>query len=273
MRKLILLFLISCFGFSSTAQLQEENFDATSIPSGWTATSGPTGCTWQFGVTNTLIGSGFTTPASFASGGVIFDDNACGGFVDNYVELEGPAIDLIAANVATAAVELTYSHQTFSNSGNFMVDVWDGTAWQNILFVTGDMPASNTGTNATVTIDVTAFINDAFKVKFIYDDENTLTYGVGIDHYTLQNTATVSVQDLVDVGFNYSPNPVTDGVLTLRADEDISLVNVYNTIGQKVLSKKPATSTSRLYIDRLPNGVYLVQVEVGEKNGTFKIIK
>ena len=273
MRKVILLCILCCIAWISNAQIQEENFDASVIPEGWSATSGPTGCTWQFGYSGSLIGSGYTNPASFSSGGVIFNDNSCGSFVNNYVELEGPSIDLIAQSVSTAAIELIYNHQTFSNSGNFMVDVWDGTVWQNVLLVDGDDTAPNSGSNQSVSIDVTAYINNAFKVKFIYDDENTFTWGIGIDHYTLLNTTTASIEDLVSVGFNYSPNPVTDDILTLRADENIAIVNVYNTIGQKVISKKPVASESKLYMDHLPDGVYLIQVEVGDKNGTFKVIK
>ncbi|MDY7395014.1 T9SS type A sorting domain-containing protein [Aureibaculum sp. 2210JD6-5] len=273
MRKAILLYMLYCACQISNAQIQEENFDAASIPSGWSATAGPTGCTWEFGYTGSLIGSGFSNPASFSSGGVIFNDNSCGSFVDNFVELEGPAIDLIAANVVSAAIEIVYNHQAFGNSGNFMIDVWDGSIWQNVLFVNADDPAPNTATNQTTTIDVTAYINNAFKVKFIYDDENTYTWGVGIDHYKLLNTATASITDLAEVGFIYSPNPVTNNVLLLKADENISVVNIYNTIGQRVLSKKPVALESKVFMDNLPNGVYLVQVEIGERNGTFKIIK
>lgn len=265
--------MLCCLSFISSAQLQEEDFNATTMPNGWSATSGPTGCTWQFGYSGSLIGSGFYTPSNFPSGGVIFDDNSCGGFVNNYIELEGPEIDLVAENIVSAAIELTYNHQTFSNSGNFMVDVWDGTTWQNVLLVDGDTPAANTGINKTEVIDITAYINNNFKVKFIYDDENTLTYGVGIDHYKLINTATVSVDELISEGFKYAPNPVTGNILTLNAKENISLVNVYNTIGQKVITKKPDRLESKVYMDNLPNGVYLVQVKIGTKKGTFKIIK
>lgn len=273
MKKVFLLYTLCCMCLISYGQIHEEDFNAKSIPSGWTATSGPTGCSWQFGVTKSLVGSGFFTPASFPSGGVIFDDDACGGFTNNYVELKSPTINLVAENIVSAAIELTYNHQTFSNSGNFMVDVWDGSAWQNILFVDGDMPAPNSGNNKTSIIDVTNHINNAFKVKFIYDDENSYTYGVGIDHYKLINTATVGVQELVDVGFNYSPNPVIDDILTLRANENISLITIYNAIGQKVISKRPKTATSKVFMDQLPKGVYLMHVAVGQKNGAFKIIK
>ncbi|MCF6346890.1 MAG: T9SS type A sorting domain-containing protein [Flavobacteriaceae bacterium] len=276
MKKLNLLYILFCVGFISNAQIQEENFNGNSLPSGWSATTPTSGCTWQFGYTGNLEGSGSgSSPiyASFASGGVIFNDDDCGLDKNNYIELEGPTVDLVAANVVSAGIELVYNHQTFGVSGNFMVDVWDGSTWQNVLFVDADDTAPNTGTSQTANIDVSAYINSSFKVKFIYDDENTLTWGVGVDNYKLLNTATANIGDLVDLGFNYYPNPVVDDVLTLQANEEISIINVYNMIGQKVIAKKPITLESKLNMENLPEGMYIVNVAIGKKEGSFKVIK
>jgi len=276
MKKLNLIYILFCVGFISNAQIQEENFNDATMPTGWSGTSGPSGCTWEFGYTGNLRGSGSGTNgiyASFATGGVIFDDNICGEFVNNNIELVGPSVDLVTANVISAGIELVYNHQTFGNSGNFMVDVWDGSAWQNVLFVDGDDTPPNTGTNQTKNIDVSAYINNAFKVKFIYDDENTQTWGLGIDNYKLLNTATANIGDLIDLGFNYYPNPVVNDFLTLQANENISVINVYNTIGQKVIAKKPVTLESKVNMRNLPVGIYIVNVAIGQKEGSFKIIK
>ncbi len=272
MKKLNLLYILFCVGFISNAQIQEENFNGNSLPSGWSATTPASGCTWEFGYTGNLEGSG-PNHASFSSGGVIFNDDDCGSGQNNYIELEGPTIDLVAANVVSAGIEIVYNHQSFGTSGNFMVDVWDGSAWQNVLFVDADDTASNTGTNQTKNIDVSTYINSTFKVKFIYDDENTLTWGLGIDNYKLLNTATANIDDLVDLGFNYYPNPVVNDVLTLQANEEISIINVYNMIGQKVIAKKPVSFESKLSMENLPEGMYIVNVAIGKKEGSFKVIK
>ena len=273
MKKLNLLYILFFVSFTINAQIQKESFNGNTLPAGWTATTPASGCTWEFGYTGSLKGSGFSNPASFATGGVIFDDDACGANMNNLIELESPAVDLVAAGVISADVKIVYNHQTFANDGNFSVDVWDGSAWQNILFVDGDSPAQNTGLNQTSTIDVTPYINNAFKVKFIYDDQNSLTWGVGIDDYQLLDTAVAGIEDLISTGFSYYPNPVTDNILTLKANEDISLVNIYNTIGQKVIAKKPTALESKINLQHLPEGVYIVQVAIGRKEGSFKIIK
>ena len=273
MKKLNLLYIL-IFGacLITSAQIQEENFNGTSLPAGWSVTSSPSGCNYQFGYTGGMLGSGFTNPASFQSGAAYYIDDGCpdNGYI---VELEGPSVDLLTAGVTSIAIEIVYNHQTFSNDGDFLVDVWDGESWQNVFLVDGDTPKQNTGINQTSTIDVTSYINANFKVKFVYDDENSLTYGIGIDDYKLIDTATAGIEELVNVGFNYYPNPTVNDVLTLHANEDISMVNIFNIIGQKVIAKKPIALESKIQMENLPSGVYIVQVTVGAREGSFKVIK
>ena len=273
MKKLNLLYIL-IFGtcLITSAQIQEENFNATSLPAGWSVTSSPSGCNYQFGYTGGMLGSGFTNPASFPSGAAYYIDDGC---VDNgyFVELEGPVVDLSTEGVTSVAIEITYNHQTFSNDGDFLIDVWDGSNWQNVFLVDGDTPVQNSGVNQTSTIDVSSYINSNFKVKFIYTDENSLTYGIGIDDYKLLDTATAGIEELAAVGFNYYPNPTVNDVLTLHAEENISVINIYNVIGQKVIERKPVAHESKIQMENLPSGVYVVQVAVGAREGSFKIIK
>ena len=268
-----ILLYIAFFSFITiNAQIQDETFSSTTIPSGWSATNS-TNCSWQFGYTGSMPGAGYSNPTTFSTGAAAFIDDSCSD--DGYtVQLVGPAIDLISQGVISAAIEVVYNHQTFGNDGNFTIQVWDGEAWQTVLFVDGDSPtASNTGQNATATIDVTSYINSTFKVKFIYEDQNQLTWGLAIDNYKLLNTATAGTEELLSKGFSYYPNPIVNNLLTLSALEDISLVTVYNSIGQRVLLTKPLKTQSEIQMDNLSAGVYMVHVVIGTKQGSFKIIK
>lgn len=254
------------------AQLQEESFDGTTLPTGWVANASPNGCTWQYGFTAKIPGSG-TPQASFASGGAIFDDNAC---VDKsnagLIELEGPAVD--ATSVSSLGIEVTYNLQEFFGFGEFEIEVWDGNAWQNVFNANVDSPDDNTGQNSiTSNIDVSAYINNAFKVKFIYNDEDDRSWSLGIDHYKLLNTATAGVEELLAAGFSYYPNPVIENSLNLNANETISAVKVYNVLGQKIIESKPNKTSSAVPMTNLPTGTYIVNVAIGEKKGSFKVLK
>ncbi|PIE49079.1 MAG: hypothetical protein CSA39_04515 [Flavobacteriales bacterium] len=279
MRKYYLTLLSICFAILLHAQLQEENFNAAAMPSGWTATTTPSNCEWVFGYTGNVPGSGVKKPASCPSGAALFNDNynaadptSC---QDNgySVSLMGPEIDLVSNNTTSAAIEIIYNHQAFGYDGNFKVEVWDGTAWQNILTETTDVPPRNTGQNKTRLIDVSNYINSAFKVKFIYEDENTLSYGVAIDNYKLINTATADIPELRGTHFNFHPNPVTDGILNLKAKEKITSVSVFNLVGQQLIYQRPSKLKTEINLSHLADGVYLVQVEIGDKKGTFKVLK
>lgn len=277
MKNILYILIFACGCFLSQAQIQQEDFNAATIPAGWSSTN-TSACDWQFGFTAALPFTGTTNPSVFATGGVIFDDNGCGAGIANRLELEGPEVDLVAANVTSAAIEIVYNHQAFAGDGDFIVEVWDGSTWQNVLTVDDDAPAFGSGVNQTSTIDVTAHINSAFKVKFIYDDEhnpptNNISLGVGIDNYQLLDTATASIDELLAEGFSYYPNPVIENNLTLNAKEVISDIIVYNVLGQTVYQSQPNALKSDVQMSHLPVGSYIINVAVGEKKGTFKILK
>ncbi len=272
MKKLSYIYILVCVGFMANAQLQQEDFNGSSMPDGWSATQTEGGHNWEFGYTGNLKGSGIQNPASFESGGIVFNDYASGDFNHNVITLSSPAIDLKAKNIADASIELTYNLRTFANDGSFKVNVWDGDVWQNVLTVSEDTNAKNSGENKTSIIDVTDYINSEFKVQFIYDDENSLTWGLGIDNYKLTGVVSSGVDGLESIGFSYYPNPVNNQ-LTLLSSKEISNVNIYNILGQLIVTNKPAVLESKLDLQHLAVGTYMVQVTVGGKKGIFKIIK
>jgi len=257
----------------ANAQIQKEDFNSTDLPKGWSITQAKSGCTWKFGYKGKIIGSGFQNPASFPSGGVIFNDYICGDFKNNIIELISPVVNLTENKVIASTIELTYNLQTFSSDGNFKINIWDGDAWQNVWLDSEDTKANDNGKNKTISIDVSQYINSAFRVKFIYDDEGSLTWGLGIDDYKLTGIEASKVEGLESIGFNYYPNPVVNDELTLVSSENITIVNVFNSLGQRVISKKPLALQSKLQMQNLNSGAYFVTVLIGETEGSFKIIK
>jgi len=266
MKKLNLLYIFCCLSLLTQAQIQEENFDTDTLPDGWSVNTS-TECSWKFGHTENLPFINPATPVKLNSGSVIFNDNKCGPFINNVLELQSPEVDLSTAGVFRASIEIVYNHQAFVNSGIFMADVWDGNEWKNVLTVSDDSPAKGSNDIATTsTIDISDYINSAFKVRFVYDDENSRTFGVAIDNYKLINTAKGSG------GFVYYPNPVIDD-LNIRARENISKIIVYNAIGQLVMSRRLNELATKLEMGTLASGMYLVQLEAGTVKENFKVFK
>ena len=126
----------------------------------------------------------------FATNAAIFDDDAAGGGDDNTNELYSPVYDMTGA--ATASLSFEYSMQAFATFGTLDVSVWDGAAWQQILFVDVDTPPT-----VFPTMDVLPFANSAFQVRFTYDDEDFFAWGAGVDNFQLDFDVPATPLDVV----------------------------------------------------------------------------
>jgi len=85
-------------------------------------------------------------------------------------------------------------------------------------------------------------------------------------------TGTLAVGNQVIEGFNFYPNPLKDN-MTLNARENIEQVELYNLLGQQVMIKQPNVSTYQINMSTLKTGVYFMKVKVGDKTGTYKVVK
>ncbi len=269
MKKIILLSALF-LAITVKAQLQEEEFVSTNVPAGWETKNLSSGCDWEFGYTGMMPGSGPTVEASFPTGAAMFNDESCGSLSKDNVSLTSPQIDL--RDLSNAEISVSYNLQVFAEKGEFTIEVFDGITWQQIFFQDVDSPR-NTGTHETISLDVTPYLNSAFKVRFSYNDEGLpSSWGLGIDSYSLIDSSVASVEDLVNLGFNYYPNPVNN-VLKLNANEDIAQVNIYNILGQEVIFKKPSKTSTQIDLTDLEIGTYIIKVQVEDKTGSFRLLK
>lgn len=78
--------------------------------------------------------------------------------------------------------------------------------------------------------------------------------------------------DFAMENFRAYPNPVKD-ILNLSYDQEISNVEVYNVLGQKVLGQAINASQSQLNVSSLTAGTYLVKVVSGNQSKAIRIIK
>ncbi|WCO00508.1 T9SS-dependent choice-of-anchor J family protein [Psychroserpens ponticola] len=72
--------------------------------------------------------------------------------------------------------------------------------------------------------------------------------------------------------FTYFPNPVKNE-LTLKAQNSIQNVSVFNMLGQEVLRAKPNTLETNLNMNDLSQGAYFVQVTINNVTETVRILK
>ncbi|MDN3725555.1 subtilisin, partial [Aequorivita sp. SDUM287046] len=109
----------------------------------------------------------------------------------NNASLISPAYDISGAT--TASLSFDYAMQEFIGDGTLTVEVYDGAAWQQILFVENSTPPTNSGS-----LDMVAYLNPDFQVRFTYDDEGAWGWGAGIDNFALtyETTPTGNVVEI-----------------------------------------------------------------------------
>jgi hypothetical protein len=80
---------------------------------------------------------------------------------------------------------------------------------------------------------------------------------------------TLSTNEFNFEGLKYYPNPVTD-VFNVSYIREINLIEVYNTLGQNIISMKPKSNSIQLDFSNYASGTYFVKLWVDDK---FKIVK
>ena len=140
----------------------------------------------------------------------------------------------------------------------------------------------------TLNCDIDAFGVNAFnKLRFnlkyngVYANGSTsITFDLTVtdpktDHTETINVTvnnTLSIDKLEKYDFSFGPNPTGD-FINLSATESIGNVEIYNLVGQKSLSSEISDTKGTIDISNLSRGVYIMNVAIDEKIGTYKIIK
>lgn len=77
-------------------------------------------------------------------------------------------------------------------------------------------------------------------------------------------------QDIEAKGFR---SAMSNGTLTLRAQENINSVAIYNMLGQQVYNANVNSMNSTVDMSNLANGTYIVKVNINGVEGSVKVIR
>ena len=110
--------------------------------------------------------------------------------------------------------------------------------------------------DAAITFDIT-----------VTDPKTDYTETINV---TVNNT--LSIDKLEKYDFSFGPNPTGD-FINLSATESIGNVEIYNLVGQKSLSSEISDTKGTIDISNLSRGVYIMNVAIDNKIGTYKLIK
>ena len=94
-----------------------------------------------------------------------------------------------------------------------------------------------------------------------------------IDNLTIEvGNLLLSTAELKKFGFSLFPNPTT-GLINFKANEAVSRIGIFNTLGQEVFNKELNVTNGQLDISHLNNGIYSIKATINGQSGTMKFIK
>ncbi len=103
--------------------------------------------------------------------------------------------------------------------------------------------------------------------------EGEAHYGYGLDVDNLQVTGVLSISGVnPKLDFKVYPNPVKD-ILNISYTQNITNIEVYNLLGQKVATKAVNTNQGQVGMSHLASGTYLVKITADNQTKTIKVIK
>ena len=215
---------------------------------------------WLLG-TGSNFGPGSVTEGSSAAYFNVFDYST--GAIG---ELMSPSIDLSGL----ASPSLTFDYYDYTTSAyddpapSVEVIVNDGTAVTSLK--TLDAVVSEW---TTITVDLSAYAGQTVQVGF----RGTSDYGYSNPHIdNLNIDVSLGINNSQISQFTYFPNPVNDQ-LTINAQTSVDDIAVLNMLGQVVSRQSPNSLNCVVDMAALRTGVYFVQVSIGNKTETVRVLK
>ncbi|MWB93604.1 T9SS type A sorting domain-containing protein [Flavobacterium sp. GA093] len=121
---------------------------------------------------------------------------------------------------------------------------------------------------ATNPLDETALLENA---KTYYATQ-TIDGCTSIASLAVTTSVTLGTGDFDSKSFSYFPNPVVD-YLNLSYAHELTSVIVFNANGQQVISRNLNSTSGKIDMSRLAEGVYYLIVNSAEGSKTIKVIK
>ncbi len=198
---------------------------------------------------------------------------------DNFLVTKDP-IDL----TNSSSTEISFIVGTYQTNGNFIDDKYSvymtaSNQISDILaatpidtrLVSDDVTASagdGSDSAAMVTIDASAYDGQVVYLSFRHFDSVDIN-SVLLDDITVDGI--LGVTDETFNNFNYFVDASNN--LNLSANSSFENVQIFNILGQQVVSQRLSNTNEVVELSSFNTGIYIVKVSIEGKSKSFKIIK
>lgn len=206
--------------------------------------------------------------------GVVFDDNDIVGTNLGATDSNVPDPDCssygggdvwfsVVVPSSTLTIEIQSDDDSITDTG---MEVFSGSCAGTLTSIDCNDDA---GIGFFSLLDLTGLtVGETIYIRvFSYDNFEEGTFKIAAYDASLSNDS------FDNASFTYYPNPVKN-VLNLSYNQDITSVEIFNMVGQKVSSNNLGASMGQVDMSQLANGVYLVKVATANnQTKTIRVIK
>ncbi|HLV91569.1 MAG TPA: T9SS type A sorting domain-containing protein, partial [Aequorivita sp.] len=158
----------------------------------------------------------------------------------------------------------------FNNNGNFEEDefFYIGNGSGEVLTGNISIPAAIENGSYRMRVRVAAV--DPSGATWDMACNESQAYGETEDYtVTVDGVVGVGTHDLA--GFTYYPNP-TNEILNLSSQKNIETIELFNMLGQKVVTSNVNATSTEINLSGLAMGTYIMNVTIDGQTGTYKVI-
>jgi hypothetical protein len=248
-----------------------ENFSALSRPDCWSEIGGEP---WNFNLNAEYAADSAGDGSPIGNTNYAWIDGSLPNGENHISKLRTPWVDIsnLSAPVLKFSLFSVNSESDFYNT--FKVFVHDDIGSSIELFSVQESTdgwkvytAELSDLNLSSNIQIEFFIHENSPSNSFYND-------ILIDEVQISENAVLNADSNNLVNFKYHPNPVKDK-LTIQSGKKITLIVVYNTLGQEVYREKQDKNSLKIEVDftALSIGNYLVKVFSQDTVQTIRIVK
>jgi len=187
---------------------------------------------------------------------------------DTFVDMPFGLYEFMIENTCGNTIVISFEHTVTAPTGESIQTFIEGQTLadlevegENIQWYateTGDTPLAMT----TLLVNGTTY----YAAQSIDGIESTLRLGVTV------NLVTLGVNDNLFAALSYHPNPVVNS-LTVSNTVAIDAIEVYNALGQQVLTTKPNATGATVNLSSFNSGIYFLKIHSGAAHKAIRIIK
>ena len=185
--------------------------------------------------------------------------------------LISPAFKVVDNLTDGVSVEIWENSSVYPEA--FDIQLWDVNLNQIIATLAVDPETSVAPQRTTLTFDLSNYEGQNLRFAIYNYSAAPNGFYLLVDNFQLTSFSSLGT-NIPDQSttFEYFPNPVKDE-LTIKAQQNIDSIEIFNILGQSVISLSPGVLETKVDMQTLQTGAYFVKISIDQKTEIFRVLK